>query len=139
MEEIKVEVKYPIEKDFTEKLKLFFMCVRSLPQNPLQVEKFIGVVAYRQEDAFEKAQKEFGAPGLIVVSHSDFVLIEDLFRGINTSEISMPRTATEINILAREAQPEYKAMAKETFKYSILMSADEFVKDEKDKLKLKYN
>jgi len=133
MEEIKTEVKYPIEKDFTEKLKLFFMCVRSLPQNPLQVEKFIGVVAYRQEDAFVRARNDYGDPGLIVISHSDYVLIEDLFRGINTGEIKAPATATEMNILLRAS----KELSFESFKNCLLLSAVEYVKDPKDKIQLK--
>lgn len=89
--------KYNIEKDFKEKLKIFFMIVRPAMHPPIQGEKVIGVVAYRPEDAMRKAKDEHDAQqGLTIISYGDNVSIVELLSRINVEGVTVAAPIAEV-------------------------------------------
>lgn len=128
---------FPLKKTYEEDLKIFFMAVRTNP-NHLGIEpgkeKFIGVVAYRHDDAIKKAGQVYGADwktGLGVYSNGDFETIANLFATIDGPELRK-LIKDELN----EQEPP-KKMAPETFKASLLLTAEEYVSDPNDRKELK--
>lgn len=140
--ESQTEVKYPIIKEFKEPLKIFFLCARPMPGNMTNPERFIGIIAYRHEDAFKKAIDIYApggpASGMAIISHGDCELIENIFRNINTSEISIikPIIAQEVKIEETNLLPESKKMAFATWETSLIMCAKEYVKNDADRKEL---
>lgn len=89
---LSTELKLPIEKEFKERLKIFFMSIVSNIAPPglspnIQLKENIGVIGYRHQDALEEVRKKYNEIGTNIISFNNFKYIDDLFREINTSEI----------------------------------------------------
>lgn len=127
--------KYVLTKEFRtqEKLKLFLMAVvpNSVNQNGgIFQMRYVGVLGYTHELAIEKAKESFIKDGLGAInSYGDFIPVEDILKNINYEGVV-------INHIVPESEKP-KLMPLETFKASLLLAGNEYLKDEKSKLALK--
>ena len=127
---------YELEKQFKEKLKIYFFCARTAnPLTPQVInERFFGVVGYRQEDAFKRANEMYkDVPQTAIITHGDNTLIEDLLRNVKVEGVVLPPPLPQ-----KPPQTIVQPMiGKEGLRAGLLYALDHYVKDEEKNKSLK--
>lgn len=134
MEEIKQEPKLNLEQEIKSPLMVYFMIARQ-QQISIPDEKCVAVLAYNLEDALAKAQIE--TQGLSLTYHGQKIPVTELISKLHLENVVSPETtdeSTEQSII--EEIPKEK-MALSTFKASLLMILNEYIKEQEDKENLK--
>ena len=129
-------IKYEIEKEFKEKLKIYFLIVRPANISPIQNERAIGVVAYKTDEAIKKAQQNWSAPGMVIISHGDYVLMDEILSKVNVEGLTIIE-APQIRDEIQPGQIIQPRMGIQGFKEGLLLAMNEYVKEEEDKKSLK--
>ena len=133
MEKIQ-QKKYEIKKTFNEALKIYFLIVRPAIIPPIMNERAIGVVAYKVEDAVEKAREDYATPGMTAISHNDYISVEDMLKKINVEGITIVSAPQS----PRDVKPEKKpTIGLEGLKAGLLLAMEEYVKNKEDQEHLK--
>ena len=132
---IKIEPeKFKLKKDFEEKLKIYFLFVKEDPTIPHG--QIIGaIMAYRPEDALTKARQDY--PHKNIFWQGQFVTIEDLLKMLYSEEgtITIKMEPQGVSFQQENILPQ--KLSKEQFIQGLLLTIDEFIKDEKDKENIK--
>lgn len=128
--------KYTLTKKFQieEELKIYFMAVIANPMIPVSagaIVKTVGIVSYNYQTALNKAREIYATPinGAIQSSESDFSTVNEIISAVDIQGM------VANNIVPKEEKP--KIMAIKNFKTSLMLAADEYVKDKKKSLALK--
>lgn len=117
-----LEQKYELVKMVEHKLKIWFMCIMKSNFNPM----YTGVVAYDHESALAKAKETWcdNVPTTALLSFGDNVLVEDILKNVNLTQ-------------GKPVEIEKKVMPIDNFKTSLLLAADVYLEDKKDKTTIK--
>lgn len=120
-----------LNKEFSEKLKLFFMFVKNNPSPPAG-ESIGCIIAYRAEDAVSRGIRDY--PTKNIFYQGQFIEVENLIKQLYTQD-------GKIEISAGPDQVQVKPMPKEKlsreqFKSGLLMVLNEFTpKEDQETLK----
>jgi len=118
--------------DDKQKLKLWLMCIKENATIPNSAEKFVGILGYSHETALTAAKNTYilGTQGL-VISHQDFILIEDLLKNINCEGVIIMQQAP-----AQIETPKDEKTTKEQFIARLKLASEEMVENKTDKQEL---
>jgi len=126
-----IENKYSLEKDFKEKLKIFFMAVRPGPPNFLSDERFVGIISYTHDSAFQKGNEIFlkdKSKNLSLISHGDYELMENILG--NLELVGKAIVIEKEKIIEKPAEK----IGIEQFKNSLKLILNDYIKDENDRI-----
>lgn len=136
MKEQQIEPKkLEIEKDFKEKLKLYFIIIRPGIYPPIPNEHVKGILAYRTEDALARAKQDEEQPGLAFIYTGNYIYVDELLKRIKTEGVTIISTPKKTVPQAIMYPP--SKIGLEGFKVGLKMAAEEYLEDEKDKKKAK--
>lgn len=124
--------KLEMTKKFDEKLKLFLFDIRPKAFPVVPEEKMMGIIDYRADEAVEKLKRTVPLiPGFAGFHTGDFILIEDILKEVADYT---PVQRTELII---KEEPIREINDIEKFKNCLLLAAEKFVGDDRDREVLK--
>ena len=121
--------KFNIEKDQQE-LKLFMFCIQSGPVKIDLPEDFKAIIAYTDIDAMNQVLKEYPIGVQLFIKKKAEVEIRKI--------VNMVYLETSQNVPVTIASPTPETeMTRESFTYGLMLVADRFVTNERDKASIK--
>jgi hypothetical protein len=117
--------KFEIKRTEEQDLKIFFMMGRKLSE-----ERIIATIAYKLEDAFIKAKKDY--PGFSLIYNGQNVTVRELLEKLQLEESISPPVDNRVE---EEPLPPEKIKF-EQFRQGLMLVVDEYTKG-KDKEELK--